>query len=169
MNPPSPSPREDFKVLPVERHDDSDGAHSRILETYTVISDAVQAKIREANPGNFLANYRLTGFQSDVYPNASLADRKQKMPAYYLANLVIESDDQLTNFSGSFAAPFSNERNIVAGGQHITSGGCSGCHGQAQLGGTDFSFITDVGLDKPVPEPDKIYLTSVQLDTIFNR
>jgi len=169
VNPPSPSPAEDFKVLPVERHDDSDGAHSRILETYNAISTAVQAKIKAANPGNFLANYRLTGFQSDVYPNASLADRKQKMPAYYLANLVIESDDQLTDFSGSFAAPYSDQKNIVAGGQYMTSGGCSGCHGQAQLGGTDFSFITDVGVDKPVPEPDKIYLSPVQLRKVLNQ
>ena len=40
----------------------------------------------------------MTGFQSDVHPDLTLSERKKKMPAYYLANLIIESDDNLSNF-----------------------------------------------------------------------
>ena len=36
-------------------------------------------------------------------------------------------------------------------------GGCQGCHGQAQQGGTDFSFLLD-NAGKPVVTPD-IYQT----------
>lgn len=150
------------QVRPVMRHNDSDGAHSRSLETYGVISDAVQAQIRAANPDNFLANYRLTGFQSNLYPELDLATRKTTMPTYFLANLIIESDSLLTYFSGSgFADPYNDGNNITTAGRQITTGGCSGCHGAgAQQKGSDFSFLNDF-TGKPIPSPDLRTLTEV--------
>lgn len=151
----------------VMRHDDSDGAHSRSMETYGAISDAVQAQIKAANPDNpnFLANYRLTGFQSDVYVDATLADRKTSMPTYYLANLVIESDKTLADFSGSsIGNPHDQGNNLVAHGKFITSGGCSGCHGAgAQVNrGTDFSFLNDFA-GKPIDVPDPFRLPDYKI------
>ena len=150
------------KLQGVFRHDDSDGAHSRNPLTYGVISDSVQARIRAASPDNpnFLANYRLTGIQSDLYPDSPLADRKTTMPTYYLANLVIESDSLLADFSGSgFGAPHDDKPNVITDGKFITVGGCSGCHGAgAQVkGGTDFSFLNDFAA-KPIPVPDPFRL-----------
>ena len=44
-------------------------------------------------------------------------------------------------FSGSgILTPADNGKNIVIGNQFITAGGCVGCHGVAQLKGSDFSF-----------------------------
>jgi len=161
--------REDFKILPVERHDGDDGAYSHIQEAYGAISTTVQAKIKEANPNNFLANYRLTGFQSDLYADKSLADRKTSMPAYYLANLIIESDDALSSFSGSgFGKPFDDGANTVADGKFITSGGCSGCHGVAQVSGADFSFLNDLFM-KPVPEPEVKALTKKKVEMLLRK
>ena len=152
----------EVKVLPVARHDDSDGAYSRNMETYGAISDAVQAKIKAANPDNFLANYRLTGFQSNLYPDLPLADRKTTMPTYYLANLVIESDTTLADFSGSsIGSPSDNGINITTDGKLITTGGCSGCHGAgAQQKGSDFSFLNDF-IGKPIPVPDPRVLVGI--------
>jgi len=168
-NPPSPAPREDHQILPVERHDDADGAHSYISEAYNAISSAIQAKIKKANPDNpnFLANYRLTGFQSDLYPNDQLKDRKKSMPAYYLANLVIESDSVLADFSGSgISTPFNNGSNVVVDGKFITAGGCVGCHGVAQKKGSDFSFLND-NVQKPIPNPEARSLSEEKIDSIL--
>jgi len=168
-NPPSPASEEDYKIISVERHDDADGAHSYISEAYNTISSAIQAKIKKANPDNpnFLANYRLTGFQSDLYPNDQLKDRKKLMPAYYLANLVIESDSTLADFSGSSADdPFNDGNNVVVDGKFITAGGCAGCHGAAQVKGRDFSFLND-NFEKPVPYPDVVSLNEDEIKAIL--
>ncbi|MEO0725136.1 MAG: hypothetical protein AAFZ63_11385 [Bacteroidota bacterium] len=154
----------------VKRHNDSDGAHSRSMDTYGPISDAVQAQIKAANPDNpnFLANYRLTGFQSDVYVDETLANRKTSMPTYYLANLVIESDSTLADFSGSsIGNPHDQGNNLVAHGKFITTGGCVGCHGAgAQVNrGTDFSFLNDFA-GKPIDVPDPYRLPEYKIAKI---
>ncbi|KXX66887.1 hypothetical protein [Flammeovirga sp. SJP92] len=166
-NPPSPAPGQDYQILAVERHNDEDGAHSYIEEVYYAISDSIQARIKKANPTNFLANYRLIGFQSNLYPEATLEERKVEMPAYYLANLIIESDSVLADFTGStINTPFNNDSNVVVNGKLITAGGCSGCHGAAQQKGVDFSFVTDT-LGKPIPEPDPRSLSQEKIDAIL--
>lgn len=81
---------------------------------------------------------------------------------YYQANSTIETDYNLQVFSGQFSTssnpalsntitdfnsngvPFKN----VAYNKHtFNMGGCMGCHGNAQHGGSDFSFILGGGRD----------------------
>lgn len=88
---------------------------------------------------------------------------------YYQANSTIETDYDLQVFSGQFypyagslgedeggtlintitdfnsdGSPF---RNVAHAGQTFNMGGCMGCHGNAQHGGSDFSFILAGGRD----------------------
>jgi hypothetical protein len=75
---------------------------------------------------------------------------------YYLSNIVVETDYNLQKFSGQFQPPpftpptadlitdFNNGipfHNTIANGHQYNMGGCMGCHGNAQVAGTDFSFI----------------------------
>lgn len=81
---------------------------------------------------------------------------------YYQANEVVESDYNLQVFSGQFQAPFNGLitdynadgsvfKNVYHKGSGYLMGGCMGCHGNAQVGGSDFSFIFQGG---PVQMPD---------------
>jgi hypothetical protein len=96
---------------------------------------------------------------------------------YYQANEVVESDYNLQVFSGRFQDPLSGSNSMVNviklitdftdtgtpfknvfynttapnSGKAANMGGCMGCHGNAQNGGADFSFILDEG---PVGSPD---------------
>lgn len=164
--------KDNTTIQKAKRHNPKDGAGSLNDFTYNTVSNAVQAKIRAtaSDPNNvhYLANYRLTGYQSNVHPDLPLAQRKRKMPSYYLANYVIESDSSLANFSGSGVQnSFDDKPNIVSEGKFITTGGCSGCHGVAQVqSGTDFSFLTDF-VFKPIPEPDVRVLPAYKLNKLL--
>lgn len=87
------------------------------------------------------------------------------LPTFYQANIVVETDYTLQMFSGRIAdngAPTDytksgtlNFQNVYTiGSTQVTSvdmGGCMGCHGNAQVGGADFSFILKGG---PVTAPE---------------
>lgn len=83
---------------------------------------------------------------------------------YYQANIVLETDYNLQNFSGSVALPGPGEnltlegesvvglvsdfdldgkplKNLYYGGHGFNMGGCMGCHGTAQAAGADSSFL----------------------------
>lgn len=76
---------------------------------------------------------------------------------YYQANSVVETDYNLQVFSGKFyGGPLENSvgntitdfavdgtpfANVAHAGAGYNMGGCMGCHGNAQQGGGDFSFI----------------------------
>lgn len=79
---------------------------------------------------------------------------------YYQANIVVETDYNLQVFSGRFQPPVegtpasatnglitdfaddgSSFKNVYSGGHGFNMGGCMGCHGNAQVAGSDFSFI----------------------------
>lgn len=77
---------------------------------------------------------------------------------YYQANEVVESDYNLQVFSGRFSpfplitdyttnfsvpspAPGVPFKNVIYQGKTANMGGCMGCHGNAQVGGSDFSFL----------------------------
>lgn len=107
--------------------------------------------ITSQNPSSLWQYYQLIGVQGTPidYTNKAQDDN------YFMANYVIESDSLLTVFHGSFGVPFdATIQNVVYKGNSLNMGGCQGCHGQAQIGGTDFSFLLDFGAGKPVPEPD---------------
>lgn len=93
---------------------------------------------------------------------------------YYQANSVVETDYNLQVFSGRFSStgntitdytdftptqpgvPFDN---VVYDNETYNMGGCMGCHGNAQHGGADFSFILRGGR---VTTPDTAGPTSTQ-------
>ncbi len=88
---------------------------------------------------------------------------------YYQANSTIETDYDLQVFSGKFysynpqlgpteGGTLSNTitdfnldgsafHNVAHAGHTYNMGGCMGCHGNAQVGGSDFSFILSGGRD----------------------
>lgn len=90
------------------------------------------------------------------------------MPAYYLANLVIESDSTLADFTGSgIGTPFNNGKNVTIQGKKITAGGCVGCHGVAQQKGSDFSFLNDT-VGKPIGHSDTRSLNQAEIKKILD-
>lgn len=133
-----------------------ESAHRRsIPDTIQQVNTMAQNLIISTNKQSVWQYYQLIGVQGTPvdYKN------RDTDPNYFMANYVIESDSLLAHFHGSFAAPFdSSLKNVVYGGMTYNMGGCQGCHGQAQLSGTDFSFLLDFGAGKPVPQPDG-YLT----------
>lgn len=129
-----------------------------------------------ANLNSIWQHYRLTGIQTqslDCNPvnvgapgNCRAAQNTAECvnldleQNYYMANLVIETDPFLNNFSGpGFGGdPFGDCRNTVYNGRTYNNGGCKGCHGVAQTAfGTDFSFLLDFGEGKPALKPDTIH------------
>ena len=97
---------------------------------------------------------------------------------YYQANIVVETDYDLQTFSGTFqpykypdGTPIASldagsgvlitdfditgnpAKNVYYNGNAFNMGGCMGCHGNAQVGGGDFSFIlTSPGYFNLAPE-----------------
>lgn len=109
------------------------------------------------------AYYKLVNVQAYPFNPADIGKYPNKPQAtYYQANSVIETNYTLQNYNGRIAsngAPtkyakytettppntlFKNAYTFKADGSldsSYTMGGCMGCHGNAQVGGADFSFI----------------------------
>lgn len=123
-----------------------------IPETLQEINAVVQDKIRSKNADSKWQYYQLIGVQGTPIDYTERTSDNN----YFMANYVIESDLMLTNFHGSFPAPFDKDiENVVFNHEGVNMGGCQGCHGRAQTAnGTDFSFLLDFGAGKPVPLPD---------------
>ncbi len=114
---------------------------------------AAQQQINAANENSVWQYYELLGVQATP-TDISQADDD---PTYYLANDVIETDHVLTRFTSRLNDTYSillekpniyyQKPGISDGGKEITMpakvnmGGCKGCHGNAQITGTDFSFL----------------------------
>ena len=133
-----------------------------IPETIQRVNKRVEETIKKQNSTSKWQYYQLIGVQ------ATPIDYKDRTSDnnYFMANYVIESDLLLTNFHGSFNAPFDESlQNVVFDKQSYNMGGCQGCHGQAQKGGTDFSFLLDSGAGKPVNLPDPYQTYQEALDT----
>jgi hypothetical protein len=119
---------------------------------------AVNATAQAAIAGSVWANYQLTGIQA--YPTdvsaprtAATADmtNKNDNSSFFLSNIVIETNEELQNFTGELAGNTKDAQNIWAKGTHLNMGGCMGCHGVAQSKGADFSFLL-VGAPFAAPE-----------------
>ncbi|QRK09290.1 hypothetical protein JQX13_03810 [Archangium violaceum] len=135
------------------------------------------------------ANYQLVGVQAEVY-DCEIADPPPPMgtppktaciraqdknvntclsmdPNYYMANLFVETDPFLNNFSGpGFGGnTFGMCQNTLFQQKPYNMGGCKGCHGVAQTTvGTDFSFLLDFGNNKPAKTPDTIMPPPAEID-----
>jgi hypothetical protein len=108
--------------------------------------------------GSVWSNYRLIGTQFYPAVNSWTSQAVYNQP-YYLANLVIETNNGLQNFQGlppnvtplstytqngvqPSGAAFSPALfNLSFNGNAYNMGGCMGCHGVAQINGASFSFV----------------------------
>ncbi len=145
------------------------------------VNQAAHQAIQAYNQQNGIADspwlyYRLTNVQAEPFDRTDIdadnADGNRSLSVFYLSDIVIETDYTLQQFSGRIdptgpptALPpnfdnFNPQRqtyqNVLTFDNdtlHDTfnMGGCMGCHGVAQLGGNDFSFILGGGR---VAEPD---------------
>ncbi len=123
---------------------------------------AIAAYIQQnlpAGTANPWAYYKLVNVQNvplgGKTPGVDYTGPKES--TFYQANSVVETDYNLQVFSGKFYAgpniktiantitdftvngtPFAN---VAHAGRGYNMGGCMGCHGNAQQGGADFSFI----------------------------
>jgi hypothetical protein len=114
-----------------------------------------QAVYQQLPANSVWANYRLIGTQ--FYAAVTSATSAQYNQPYYLANLVVETNNGLQNFQGlppnitpvsqysGFTATGNaynpNVPNVSFNGSANNMGGCMGCHGVAQLLGSNFSFV----------------------------
>ena len=123
-----------------------------ISNTIAAVNNKMHQQIVAANSSSLWQYYRLIGTQATPVDYSNRSEDEN----YFMANYVIESDMKLTKFHGSFADPYNDSiQNVAFDMGTYNMGGCQGCHGQAQLQfGTDFSFLLDSGVDKPVPNPD---------------
>jgi hypothetical protein len=134
-------------------------------------NDVTQSVYSELPANSVWRNYRLIGTQ--FYAVSSEATSLLYNQPYYMANLVVETNNGLQNFQGlpPNIAPVSqytgftpttnlplaynpNVPNVSFNGNAQTMGGCMGCHGVAQLLGSNFSFVLldgqkGAGIDTP--------------------
>ena len=163
----------------VKRNAQVSEAHGGKKSTSTAFADineAVHTALQGSNikANQYLRNYNLIGVQGAYSGGYGTADVQD--PSFFLSNFVIETDNHLANFYGSFTKPqFGTQKvpgtqdnffNLVTkGGKTITAGGCKGCHGVAQTEGLDMSFLMDSS--KPAPTPDESFLTTSEIMTQF--
>jgi hypothetical protein len=121
------------------------------------VNDAVHAAFTDpttGNPNTVWQYYKLIGVQATPVtgppPASATAD---DLSYYYMANIMVETNQPLQNFTGSVQASLQTppgKRNNVyvngAAGSPFQMGGCQGCHGfQGQLLGGDMSVLVANG------------------------
>jgi len=130
------------------------------------VNNAVHAAFAAKDPTTIWQYYKLIGVQATPVngpPAASaLAD---DLSYYYLANIVVETNQTLQNFFGAapegVVIPFLNVYLYGASGSPFQMGGCQGCHGtQGQSVGGDMSRLIAGG-----PSNSSIAPESIDADT----
>ena len=131
---------------------------------------------RHANPNTVWQYYKLIGVQATPVsgPPAATAS-PDDLSYYYLANIMVETNQTLQNFFGNVGGdglPEAFENVVLHGpngttlpGSPFTMGGCQGCHGfQGQYPGGDMSvLIAQAGANAQKAESiDASPLTSVR-------
>ncbi|MGA8195659.1 MAG: hypothetical protein WB902_20075, partial [Acetobacteraceae bacterium] len=112
------------------------------------VNAAVLAAFTAKNPTTIWQYYKLVGVQAKPVngPPPAMAPTDD-LSYYYLANIVVETNQTLQNFAGNVndegtPTPFLNVYLNGAPGSPFQMGGCQGCHGtQAQSMGGDMSRI----------------------------
>jgi hypothetical protein len=112
------------------------------------VNDAVHAAFTATNPTTIWQYYKLIGVQATPVngPPPSTATMDD-LSYYYLANIVVETNQTLQNFFGAVnsnggVVPFQNVYLNGASGSPFQMGGCQGCHGtQGQSIGGDMSRL----------------------------
>ncbi len=112
-----------------------------IPATVETVNQAVHDLL--SGTGSVWRYYKLIGVQAKpVNGPPQTSAPADTLSYYYLANIVIETNQVLQMFYGltpnSMIHPGTN---LYQGGNSFQMGGCQGCHGVAQLGGGDMSFL----------------------------
>jgi hypothetical protein len=147
-NPPPPN-------IPVTRNHP---IHSQIPP----VNDAVHAAFTKLDPQTVWQYYKLIGVQATpVNGPPSKTAPPDDLSYYYLANIVVETNQTLQNFAGSLplitATPFLNLYLNGATGNPFQMGGCQGCHGAAgQSNGGDMSVLIGFGPSNAAGPPESI-------------
>ena len=114
------------------------------------VNEAAQTAFKASNPNTVWQYYKLIGVQATPVNGPPAANAApDDLSYYYMANIMVETNQVLQNFTGSVQASLSNppgqQKNVyVAGaaGSPYQMGGCQGCHGfQGQLLGGDMSVL----------------------------
>lgn len=105
--------------------------------------ELVNASAQKAIADTVWSNYKLIGVQAYPvdYSTLNVRTSPSDKSTFYLANIVIESNEELQNFRGLKSATQPDANNIFARGENMNMGGCMGCHGVAEINGTDFNFL----------------------------
>jgi hypothetical protein len=142
INPPSNTPVSVTRNHPI---------HSQIPP----VNEVVHAAFTAQNPTTIWQYYKLIGVQATPVNGPPAAPTDPSPPPsetdissyYYLANLMVETNQTLQNFFGSLTGeggttPFNNVYLNGASGSPFQMGGCQGCHGtQGQSKGGDMSVV----------------------------
>jgi hypothetical protein len=132
--------------------------HSRI----PTVNDAVHEAFTKIDPNTVWQYYKLIGVQATpVSGPPSQTATPDDVSYYYLANIVVETNQTLQNFAGSLplitATPFLNVYLNGASGSPFQMGGCQGCHGAAgQSNGGDMSVLIGFGPSNAAGPPESI-------------
>jgi hypothetical protein len=127
------------------------------------VNDAVHAAFTAADPTTIWQYYKLIGVQATPLSGPPVATAPpDDLSYYYLANIVVESNQTLQNFFGSVdgggnTQPFKNVYLNGAPGSPFQMGGCQGCHGtQGQALGGDMSRIVALAPYDSMGPPESI-------------
>jgi hypothetical protein len=126
------------------------------------VNDAVHAAFTKIDPQTVWQYYKLIGVQATpVNGPPSRTAPPDDVSYYYLANIVVETNQTLQNFEGSLplitATPFLNVYLNGATGSPFQMGGCQGCHGAAgQSNGGDMSVLIGFGPSNAAGPPESI-------------
>lgn len=133
------------------------------------VNDAVHAAFTAKDPTTVWQYYRLIGVQATPVNGPPLATApKDDLSYYYLANIVVETNQPLQNFFGGLdstgsPAPFQNVYLNGASGSPFQMGGCQGCHGtQGQSVGGDMSRLIAAAPSNSFGAPELIDATEAE-------
>ncbi len=124
--------------------------HSQVAST----NASVHAVFKAGNPNTVWQYYELIGVQATPVNGPPPAPPVNAPPSvtdpvsyYYLANIMVETNQTLQNFFGGAPNGLPIKlQNVYLNGQAYVMGGCQGCHGfQAQYIGGDMSRIIAAG------------------------
>jgi hypothetical protein len=121
----------------------------RIHSQIPPVNNAVHAAFAAKDPTTIWQYYKLIGVQATpVNGPPSATAPADDLSYYYLANIVVETNQTLQNFyaavdsEGKVNPPFHNVYLNGASGSPFQMGGCQGCHGtQGQSPGGDMSRL----------------------------
>lgn len=111
------------------------------------VNDAVHATFKAADPTTIWQYYKLIGVQAAPLSGPPVTGLPDDFSYYFLANIVVESNQTLQSFFGSVDGTGHPQKtnNVYlkgASGSPFQMGGCQGCHGfQGQSQGGDMSAV----------------------------